>query len=97
MLGSIKKLFNKLGFKHHHYEPPAKPRWTVIQLEGGGFLYYQYKPVGCPDVLWYQFTGDSIHKGRYRKVAVKDWAKRITLFNGYLAETNGLTAYHSND
>lgn len=85
MIGSIKKLLNKLGFKHRNYEPPAKPRWKVEQLEGGNFLYYQYKPSDCPDNVWYITTGNSLHSGLYKEVHVRERYQSLTLFKGYVS------------
>lgn len=88
MLESIKKLFNKLGFKHRDYEPPAKPRWKVVQIKGGRhFLYYQHKPIKCPATVWYQLKDTTMHNGRYRKVSVKERTEREYLFDGYISFT----------
>ena len=97
MLESIKKLFNKLGFKHRHYGSPAKPRWTVEQL-GGGYLYCRHKPMNCPYVGYYRYTGKSFNNGKFREVIAMTLSNQF-LFIGYASE--GVCKipliYHNND
>lgn len=98
MLESIKKLSNKLGFKHRDYEPPAKPRWTVEQLGGGGYLYCQNKPINCPAVGFYRFTGTSFSNGKFRAVIAMTLGDQ-PLFTGYISKgvCKVPLVYHNND
>lgn len=97
MRESIKKLFNKLGFKHRDYEPPAKPRWKVISISSG-YIYYKHKPINCPDVSYYTYTGNYYSNGDFIE------AKAVTvdgtyLFMCYFVKSSGfvLPVFRDND
>jgi len=83
MLESIKKTFNKLGFKHRHYEPPAKPRWTVKPL-GKGYIYYQDKPVTKLSVSYYRYTGNSFNNKMFKEIEAVARTGQV-LFKGYVS------------
>lgn len=83
MLESIKKTFNKLGFKHCHYEPPAKPRWTVKPL-GKSYIYYQDKPVTKLCVSYYRYTGNSFNNKMFKEIEAVARTGQV-LFKGYVS------------
>lgn len=83
MLKSIKKLFNKLGFKYRDYEPPVKTHWVVKPL-GSGYIYYQDKPVTRLCVSYYKYTGSSFNNKRFKEVEAVANTGQI-LFRGYIS------------
>ena len=82
MLESIKKVFNKLGLKHRHCEPPAKPHWTVKPF-GKGYVYYQDKSVTKPYACHYRYTGSSFNRKRFKEVEAVAATGQV-LFKGYV-------------
>ena len=83
MLESIKKVLNKLGFKHRHYEPPAKPHWIVRPL-GKGYIYHQDVPVTRLSVSYYRYTGNAFNNKTLKEVEAVARTGQV-LFKGYVS------------
>lgn len=85
MKESILTILKVLGIKsNNNYISDTRPRYKVTRLQGDSYLYYTNKPLNCPDVEYYRYTGNSFNNGRFKEVEALILGD-VVVFKGYVA------------
>lgn len=61
----------------------TRPRYKVVRLGDNGYLYYNNKPLNCPNVEYYRYIGNSFNNGRFKEVEAL-MLGGVVLFKGYV-------------